>query len=81
MTTSTVTVPYVQLTVDQLVAAVRQLEPEGRAKIAKALTELELDTQVSRLITELYSKPPVTDISDEEINAEVRAVRQQRRRA
>ena len=80
MTTSTVTVPYnVQLTVDQLVVAVRQLEPEGRAKIAQALLAKDMDERLSKLIQRLAKKPPVTDISDEEINEEVRAVRRARR--
>lgn len=80
MTTSTVTVPYnVQLTVDQLVVAVRQLEPEGRAKIAQALLAKDMDEQLSKLIQRLAKKPPVADISDEDINEEVRAVRRERR--
>jgi hypothetical protein len=80
MTTSTVTVPYnVHLTVDQLVVAVRQLEPEGRAKIAQALLSKDMDERLSKLIQRLAKKPPVTDISDEDINEEVRAVRRARR--
>lgn len=79
MTTSTVTIPniQVQLTVDQLLTAVRQLEPSDRAKIAQALADVELDNELSQLIAELYSQPPVTELSDADILAEVRAVRQQ----
>lgn len=79
MTASFVTIPNikVQLTVDQLVAAVRQLDPGERAKIARALTDAELDQELAQLISEFYSQPPVTDISDVDILAEVRAVRQQ----
>ena len=79
MTTSTVTIPdiKIQLTVEQLLAAVRQLEPRDRARIARALTDAELDNELAQLITELYSQPPVTGITDAEIQAEVRAVRQQ----
>ena len=78
MTTSTVTIPNikVQLTVEQLLTAVRQLEPWDRAKIAQALTDAELDNELAQLIAELYSQPPVTEISDEDILAEVRTVRQ-----
>ncbi len=80
MSTDTVTIPniQVQLTVEQLIAAVRQLEPGGRAKLAKALADTELDTELTQLIAELYSQAPVDEISDDDISAEVRAVRQQR---
>ena len=79
MTTSTVTIPNikVQLTVEQLLTAVRQLEPWDRAKIAQALTDAELDNELAQLIAELYRQPPVTEISDADILAEVRTVRQQ----
>ena len=74
MTTSTVTIPRikVQLTVEQLLTAVRQLEPRDRAKIAQALTDAELDNELAQLIAELYSQPPVTEISDADVLAEVR---------
>ena len=80
MTTTTVTIPNikVQLTVEQLITAVRQLEPEERAKIVRVLADTELDTELTQLITELYSQPPVNEISDDDILAEIRAVRQQR---
>ncbi|MEI2689050.1 MAG: hypothetical protein V9H69_04795 [Anaerolineae bacterium] len=79
MTASFVTIPNtrVQLTVDQLVAAVRQMDPGERAKIARALTDVELDQELAQLISDLYSQPPVTEIADADIVAEVRAVRQQ----
>jgi hypothetical protein len=80
MTTTTVTIPNikVQLTVEQLITAVRQLEPEERAKIVRALAYTELDTELTQLILELYNQPPVNEISDDDILAEIRAVRQQR---
>ncbi|HSN74498.1 MAG TPA: hypothetical protein VL334_05295 [Anaerolineae bacterium] len=79
MAASFVTIPNtrVQLTIDQLVAAVRQMDPGERAKIARALTDVELDQELAQLISELYSQPPVTEISDADIVAEVRTVRQQ----
>jgi hypothetical protein len=80
MTTTIVTIPNikVQLTVEQLITAVRQLEPEERAKIVRALADTELDTELRQLILELYHQPPVDEISDDDILAEIRAVRQQR---
>lgn len=74
---TTITIPNVQLTLDQLVAVVRQLEPDARAKVAQALLADEMDTRFTQLIKRLANKPPVTDITDEEISEEVRAVRHQ----
>ena len=79
MSSATVTIPniQVQLTVEQLITAARQLEPGERARLARALADTELDTELAQLITELYSQPPVDDISDDDIQAEIRTVRQQ----
>jgi len=79
MSTTTVTIPQVevQLSVDQLITAAKQLDPGERAKLARALAETDLDVELTRLMVDLYSKPPVDDISDEEILAEIQAVRQQ----
>lgn len=80
MSAATVTIPniQVQLTVEQLITAVRQLEPRERARLARVLADTELDAELSQLITELYSQPPIDAISDNDILAEIRAVRQQR---
>lgn len=75
MSTKTVTVPNVQLTLEQLIIAVRQLEPDARSELAQALLADEMDERFAQLIKRLANKPPVTDISDEAINAEVSAVR------
>jgi len=76
---TTVTIPQVELTLDQLVAAIRQLEPSARSEIAKALMETELDARMAELIRRLASRPPADDITDADIVAEVNAVREQRR--
>lgn len=80
MSIATVTLPNVkvELTVDQLILAARQLEPEERARLARALADNQLDSELARLIADLYSHSPVEDISDEEILGEIRAVRQGR---
>ena len=75
----TVTIPEVQLTLDQLVAAIRQLEPDARSEIARVLMESELDTRMDELIKSLASRSPADDISDADIVSEVKAVREQRR--
>jgi hypothetical protein len=79
MSTTTVTIPQVgvQLSVDQLITAAKQLDPGERAKLARALAETDLDLELTRLMVDLYGKPPVDDISDEEILDEIQAVRQQ----
>jgi hypothetical protein len=78
---TTVTIPQVELTLDQLVAAIRQLEPNARSEIAKALMETEMDTRMAELIRHLANRSPADDITNADIVAEVQAVRDQRRRA
>jgi len=80
MSTATVTVPQVtvELTVDQLIQAARQLEPDERARLARSLADNQLDIELAELISDLYGLPPVDEITDEEILAEVRAVRERR---
>lgn len=79
MSTATITIPNikVQLTVDQLITAAHQLEPGERAKLARALAATELDMELAQLIAELYSQPPVEEITEEDILAEIRATREQ----
>ena len=47
MSTAMVTIPniQIQLTVEQLIDALRQLEPKERAKLVKILTDIELKPQ------------------------------------
>jgi len=81
MLNTTVIIPdvHVELTVDQLIAAVRQLGPVQKEQVARALTDTALDAELTQLIAELYSRPPDTAISDADILHEVMIVRQQRR--
>ncbi|MCB0189125.1 MAG: hypothetical protein KDE31_32875 [Caldilineaceae bacterium] len=80
MSTATITISNmkIELTLEQLIAAIGQLQTEDRAKLARALADTELDADLARLIAELYSKPPIEDVSDEIILSEIRAVRRQR---
>jgi len=55
----TVTIPKVELTLDQLVTAIRQLEPDARSEIAKALMETELDARMAELIKSLATRSAV----------------------
>ena len=74
----TVTIPEVELTLDQLVTAVRQLEPAARSEIAKALMQTELDARMVELINVLASRPAADDVTDADIVFEVDAARAQR---
>ena len=75
----TITIPEVELSLDQLVTAIRQLEPAARSEIAKALMDVELDARMAELIKSLTSRPAADDITDADIVTEVNAVREQRR--
>ncbi len=75
----TVTIPEIELSLDQLVTAIRQLEPAARSEIAKALIETELDARMAELIKSLASSPAADDITDADIVSVVNAVREQRR--
>ena len=76
----TVTIPNVELTLDQLLTAIRQLEPAARSEVAKALMETEMDARMAELIKSLSSRPSADDTTDADIVAEANAVRKKRRR-
>ena len=76
----TITIPEVELTLDQLVTAIRQMEPAARSEIARALMGTELDARMAELIKSLASRPAADDITNADIVSEVNAVRKQRRR-
>ena len=67
----------IPITLEQLITAVQQLQPDERAKVARALIELDLSSDLTALIQELYAEPPADDITDDDIIAEIKAVRQQ----
>jgi hypothetical protein len=75
----TVTIPNIELTLEQLIEAIRQLEPEARSEVVKALLETEVDARMAEMIHSLASRSPADDISDADIVAEVQAVRDRRR--
>jgi hypothetical protein len=64
------------ITLEQIIIAVRQLEPDGQAQVAKALLQVGLRSDLRALIQELYAQPAADDVLDDEILAEVKAVRQ-----
>ncbi len=44
--------------------------------VAKALIQIELKSDLKALLEELYSQPPIDEITDNEIMNEIKAVRQ-----
>jgi hypothetical protein len=73
-----VTVPNVTLTLDQLLAAIDQLDDQGRAEIARALMNRELDERLAALMSRLANKTQPDDLGGSVIAAEVRTVRENR---
>ncbi|MEA5486114.1 MULTISPECIES: hypothetical protein [Pseudanabaena] len=67
------------ITLEQLITTVQQLQPSDRAQVAKALIQIELKSDLTSLLGELYSQPPIDEITDAEIMNEIKAVRQQSR--
>ncbi|MFM7577772.1 MAG: hypothetical protein ACKO5Q_12635, partial [Microcystaceae cyanobacterium] len=62
------------ITLEQLITTVQQLNQSDRTEIAKALLQTELQSDLTKLRTELYSQPPIKDITDAEIMNEIKAV-------
>jgi uncharacterized protein (DUF111 family) len=77
----TVTIPNIQLSLEQLLSVIPQLGPEARTELAKALLETELDARMAELMNSLIDRPAADDISDADIVAEVHAVRRPEHRS
>jgi len=71
----------IPITLEQLITAVQQLRPDEQEQVAIALVQMGLCSDLTALIQELYTQPPADDITDQEIMAEIQAVRQQSRQA
>jgi len=70
-----ITTPEVKLSIDQLLKVVRQLDDASRVQVARVLIETEMDAKLAKLIDSLAKTEPAGDISDEDIKAEIEAVR------
>lgn len=70
-----ITIPEVKLTVDQLFKVVRQLDDTSRIQLARVLMETEMDVKLANLIENLAKTAPADDVSDEDIECEIKAVR------
>jgi hypothetical protein len=69
------------ITLEQLIVAVQQLQRDERVQVAKALIQEELRSDLTALIEELYAQPPAEDMTDDDIMAEIKAVRQHQHQA
>ena len=67
--------PSSELDLEQVLAIIRRLDAAARSQVAQALAESEMDARFEHLISSLANKPPVDEISDSDIQAEVDAVR------
>jgi hypothetical protein len=75
MQSTLITIPEVKLTVDQLFKVVRQLDDASRIQLARVLMETEMDAKLANLIENLAKTAPADDVSDEDIEAQIKAVR------
>jgi len=73
-----VTIPPMELTLDQFLAVIRHLDESTRVEVARALAETEMDAQMRNLIAQLAQRPLTFDIDeDADIQAEINAVRRE----
>ena len=70
-----ITIPEVKLTVGQLLKVVRQLDDASRSQLARVLMETEMDAKLASLIEKLAKTTPADNFSDEDIEVEIKAVR------
>lgn len=74
-----ITVPRMELDLDQFLAVVRQLDKPARVQVARVLAETEIDADLRELIEQLARATPMDEISDAEIETEIEAVRREGR--
>jgi len=66
---------------EELLDVIRSLDQPSRARIAQALSETEMDARFKELIEQLAARVPPEDITDADIDREVKAVRDATRRS
>jgi len=72
---SEINIPNVRLDLEELLAVIQSLDEPSRVRVAQALAEAEMDARLKELIQELAARAPVQEITDLDIDREVRAVR------
>jgi hypothetical protein len=71
-----VTIPNLQISLEEFLAVIRQLDEPARVRVAQVLTETAMEQKLADLIQQLANTPPSDHISDADIEAEIRATRQ-----
>jgi hypothetical protein len=66
------------MTLEQLLAAVRQLDDRGLQQVAEVVLQRSHDTALAALSDRLSTRETAEYLSDEELAAEVRVVREER---
>ncbi|MCW1971119.1 MAG: hypothetical protein KIH69_023670 [Anaerolineae bacterium] len=68
-------VPEVMLTLDQLISTIRLLDDQSLSKVVRVILDRRNDDRLSLILQQLAAQSPSDDLSDDEINAEVKIVR------
>ena len=71
-----VTIPNLQISLEEFLDVIRQLDEPARVRVAQVLTETAMEQKLADLIQQLANTPPSDHISDADIEAEIRAIRQ-----
>jgi hypothetical protein len=72
---SEITIPNVRLDLEELLAVIQCLDEPSRARVARALVEVEIEARFKDLVEQLAARAPAEDITDADIDREVQAVR------
>jgi hypothetical protein len=75
LASSEITIPNVRLDLEELLAVIQCLDEPSRARVARALAEVEIEARFKDLVQELAARAPAEDITDADIDREVQAVR------
>ena len=78
MTAKTVRVPSLTLTIDQLLDVIQQLDTDDLNRVAQAVRDQQAGSSLQALRARLETYEPDIELSDEELVAEVKAVRAER---
>jgi hypothetical protein len=73
---SEILITNVRMEFEQLLTIIRRLDKSSRIQVAQVLAETEMDAKLASLIDELAQISSGSGVSDADIDAEVRAVRQ-----
>ncbi len=66
----------VELTLAQIIEAIRQLKPEEKNVVRRALNERSWSQRVDDLLARVWARVEESPLSEADINAEAEAVRQ-----